>query len=304
MMKLTETYTSLTQTHIKFDIYQPNVILRYKGIIQLHHGLCEHSDRYQKFAEYLSHEGFIVVVPDFPGHGTSLYHFEQGYFGSGNALDTLIEDMQRLRHIIAKRYEDLPYFIIGVDFGSLVLLKYAMTYGDYINGMILLGTCLKNNFYYRMKAIVDLNILLHGQMNRSRVIKRAVDLFLQKNLNGCYKMSNQKEVQLYQEDPLSDFVYTNQAYHDILEYIKYVSDEDHLKHIPDYLPVYLLSGGFDNLTKNGKDTIKLYQILKGNGLKDLQYKIYDNKRQDILHDNIYRDVYHDIMHWLDERTYI
>ena len=52
MMKLTETYTSLTQTHIKFDIYQPNVILRYKGIIQLHHGLCEHSDRYQKFAEY------------------------------------------------------------------------------------------------------------------------------------------------------------------------------------------------------------------------------------------------------------
>ena len=141
-------------------------------------------------------------------------------------------------------------------------------------------------------------------MNRSRVIKKAVDLFLQKNLNGCYKMSNQKEVQLYQEDPLSDFVYTNQAYHDILEYIKYVSDEDHLKHIPDYLPVYLLSGGFDNLTKNGKDTIKLYQILKGNGLKNLQYKIYDNKRQDILHDNNYRDVYHDIMHWLDERTYI
>ena len=75
-MKLTETYTSLTQTHIKFDIYQPNVILRYKGIIQLHHGLCEHSDRYQKFAEYLSHEGFIVVVPDFPGHGKSLYHFD------------------------------------------------------------------------------------------------------------------------------------------------------------------------------------------------------------------------------------
>ena len=132
--------------------------------------------------------------------------------------------MQRLRHIIAKRYEDLPYFMIGVDFGSLVLLKYAMTYGDYINGMILLGTCLKNNFYYRMKTIVDLNILLHGPMNRSRVIKKAVDLFLQKNLNGCYKMSNQKEVQLYQEDPLSDFVYTNQAYHDILEYIKYVSD--------------------------------------------------------------------------------
>ncbi len=112
-------------------------------------------------------------------------------------------------------------------------------------------------------------------MNRSSVIKKAIDLFLQKNLNGCYKMSNEREVALFNEDPLSDFVYTNQAYHDILEYIKYTSDEDHLKLIPEYLPVYLLSGGFDNLTKNGKDTIKLYEILNEDGLKDLQYKIYE-----------------------------
>ena len=63
-MRFTETYTSGTHTSIKFDIYQPNVILRYKGIIQIHHGLCEYSERYKKFAEYLSHEGFIVVVSD------------------------------------------------------------------------------------------------------------------------------------------------------------------------------------------------------------------------------------------------
>ena len=303
-MRLTETYTSITHTHIKFDIYQPNVILRYKGIIQLHHGLGEYSERYKKFAEYLSHEGFIVIVPDFPGHGTSLYHFEQGYFGQGNALDTLVEDVKRLRHIIAKRYEDLPYFMIGIDLGSLVLLKYAMQYGDYINGMILLGTCMKNNIYYCMKTMVDLNIFMHGQMNRSKTIKRAFDLLLQKNLSGCYKMSNQKEIEQYNEDPMNDFIYTNQAYLDILEYIKYISDENHLKQIPAYLPIYLLSGGFDNLTRNGKDTIKIYKLLKENGINDLEYKIYQEKRQDILHDNNYRDVYHDIMHWLDDRTYI
>ena len=194
--------------------------------------------------------------------------------------------------------------MLGVDLGSLVLLKYAGVYGDYINGMILLGTCMKNSFYYRMKMIVDFNILLHGQMNRSRVIKKAIDLFLQRNLNGNYKMTNTKEVNLYMEDPLTDFVYTNQAYRDILDYIKYTSDEEHLKQIPQYLPIYLLSGGFDNLTRNGKDTIKLYKILKENGLKDLSYKIFDNRRQDILHENNYREVYHNIMNWLNERTYI
>ncbi len=81
--------------------------------------------------------------------------------------------MQRLRNIMAARYPDLPYFMIGNEFGSIVLRKYVTIYGDYINGMIMLGTCMKNNFYYRMKTIVDLNILLHGQMNRSRVIKKS-----------------------------------------------------------------------------------------------------------------------------------
>ncbi|MFQ9072642.1 MAG: hypothetical protein ACLR43_07830 [Faecalibacillus faecis] len=46
--------------------------------------------------------------------------------------------------------------------------------------MILLGTCLKNNFYYRMKTIVDLNILLHGPMYRSRVIKERWIYFYKK----------------------------------------------------------------------------------------------------------------------------
>ncbi len=40
-------------------------------------------------------------------------------------------------------------------------------------------------------------------MNHSRVIKKAIDLFLQRNLNGNYKMTNTKEVKLYMEDPLT-----------------------------------------------------------------------------------------------------
>ena len=36
-----------------------------------------------------------------------------------------------------------------------------------------------------MKTIVDLNILLHGQMNRSRVIKKAVDLYGNQKVLVC-----------------------------------------------------------------------------------------------------------------------
>lgn len=40
-------------------------MIRYKAIIQIHHAMGEHSGRYERFAEYLAHDGFVVVVSDF-----------------------------------------------------------------------------------------------------------------------------------------------------------------------------------------------------------------------------------------------
>ena len=228
-MKITETYTSVTETHVKIDIYTPNVILRHKGIIQIHHGLCEYSDRYQRFAEFLSHEGYVVVVSDFPGHGTSLHNYEQGYFGQGRAIDTLVEDMHRLRSIIVKRFPELSYFVIGIEFGSLVVRKYLATYGEYVDGAILIGTCMKSGAFYRVLPMIRVSTLIHGGMYRSSRLKRSLDAFMQRGINGNYKTDDLSEWQQYVDDPMTDFVYTNQAYQDIMEYIDFTSQRDNIK---------------------------------------------------------------------------
>ena len=90
-MKYSETFTSTTKTHVNFDIYLPTVMIRYKAIIQIHHAMGEHLGRYQRFAEYLAHDGFVVVVSDFPGHGMSLYNYVQGYFGFGLRICSVLE---------------------------------------------------------------------------------------------------------------------------------------------------------------------------------------------------------------------
>ena len=41
-MRITETYTSCMHVHVRYHIYQPKVILRVKGVIQIHHGMGEH----------------------------------------------------------------------------------------------------------------------------------------------------------------------------------------------------------------------------------------------------------------------
>ena len=52
-MKYTKTYTSSMHTHVRYHVYEPKVVLRIKGIVQIHHGIGEHADRYDHFASFL-----------------------------------------------------------------------------------------------------------------------------------------------------------------------------------------------------------------------------------------------------------
>lgn len=108
----------------------------------------------------------------------------------------------------------------------------------------------------------------------------------------------------YRDDPFTGFVYTNQAYSDILKLIKEVTSISTIEKIPDYLSILIISGLKDAFGMLGKGPKWFYERLLDRGVKDLTLKLYDNSHQDILHDNQRREVYLDILTWLNERTYI
>ena len=304
-MKYSETFTSATATHVNFDIYLPTVMIRYKAVIQIHHAMSEYSGRYQRFAEYLAHDGFVVVVSDFPGHGTSLYNYEQGYFGIGDATKTLVEDMHRLRNIIASRYPELPYFMIGNQLGSLVLRQYMAQYGDFIQGAVLMGTCGKPRNNYLSKLVIKGDILFKGHMHRSKTVrKNVINKLVNQNKNTTYATGDPQELEQYQQDPFTDFIYTNDAYEEVFGLIKKVSTNESIKKIPEYLSVLIISGAFDPFGKFGVGPKWLYETLAHHGLKDLTLSIYDRSHQDILHDCQRLDVYRDILEWFNQRTFI
>ena len=43
-----------------------------KGIVQISHGMSENKERYFKFMEYLSENGYVCVINDHRGHGNSV----------------------------------------------------------------------------------------------------------------------------------------------------------------------------------------------------------------------------------------
>ena len=149
-MRNEESYVT-SGTHVHYAIYLPKIVIRYRAIVQIHHGLEEYHERYHKFATFLANHGYVVVAADFAGHGQSLKDFAQGQFSDFDGTISLVEDVEKLRGIISTRYPSLPYFMIGYQLGSVVLKKYIATFGQKIDGCILLGTNGQNPFrHYRL----------------------------------------------------------------------------------------------------------------------------------------------------------
>jgi len=304
-MKRMEHYTSSMHIHVRYYVYEPKVILRVKGVVQIHHGLCEHADRYEHFASYLSNHGFVVVVSDFVGHGKSLIDFEQGYFGKNNGIQNLISDMYHLQKIIRGQYPDAPYFMLGVDLGSLLIRKFMSDYGDFIEGAILLGTLSKVERSFIKKAYLYMMKKWRGPAHKDhRYFERWQQRLNQLTTHGKnaeWLTSDAHERKKYLSDPMTHFAYTIQGYYDIIQVTKEVNSDESIAKIPTYLSVYIGTGEVDPLSRKIDLLIEKY---KKRGIKDLTFHSFEKRHHALLFETNKKEIYDDILEWLNERTYL
>ena len=299
-MKIAETFTSSLHVRVRYYIYQPKVVLRIKGIVQIYHGRGEHADMYEHFARYLLDNGFVVVVSDIVGHGQSLLDFEQGYFGDEKGIDFLIKDMEKLQRIIRSRFDEAPFFMLGVDLGSLLVRKYMNQHGDYVEGALLLGTLAKIKYSWIKKLYFNLMSLLKSPTYKKPTYR---SLFHRgHNIKSDHWYSDDEEANVdYLNDPMRNFIYTTQGYRDMLSVIDDVNGEVAMQQTPKYISLYMGCGKNDKLA-SGID--KLAQKYKNLGIQDFTYHIFENCGHTLIFDNSKKDVYKDILKWLNERTYL
>ena len=73
-----------------------------------------------------------------------------------------------------------------------------------------------------------------------------------------------------------------------------------IKNIPKDLPVLFLSGEDDPVGNMTKGVLEVYDLFKKAGIKDVDYKFYPGVRHEILNDINKKEVYRDIIEWLDK----
>ncbi len=304
-MKRRAVFTSSMHISIHYFIYEPQVVLRVKGIIQIHHGLGEHAERYEHFASFLASHGYVVVVSDFLGHGRSLIDFEQGYFGEHDGPLHLIEDMHRLQMIVRERYPDSPYFMLGTDLGSVLIRQYMSDFGDFIDGALLLGTLSQVDFFYFKRIYLRLLKFWKGPAHKAQQYSRYIRHRLNKRVHMTNDMdwltSDEDERKKFLDDPMAHFTYTVQGYRDMTEMIRSVNSDKSIMKIPAYLSIYMAVGENDPMNVHIQ---KLIQKYKNIPIEDLTFHIFKGQRHALLFEKEKKKVYQSILDWLDERTYL
>ncbi|HOJ08980.1 MAG TPA: lysophospholipase [Clostridiales bacterium] len=286
-------------------VYSWNDCCKPRAVIQVFHGMAEHAGRYGRFASYMNSKGFAVYANDHRGHGKTAGKLEEvGYIGE-DGFNRIVEDEYIITKKIKEIHPDIPIIILGHSFGSFVAQEYIIKYGESISGTILSGSSMtkgsevavgkiiaaisRNVFGDRKKAYL-LNKLSFGSYNK--MIKNPVSPF-------SWLSRDEAEVKKYDEDPYCGKVFTAGFYYYFFEGLAKLYCDERLGSIPYELPLLIISGDQDPVGKYGSGVKKLYENYKSIGMRNIEIKLYQGARHEILNEINRDEVMEDISAWIN-----
>ena len=90
-----------------------------RGVVQIIHGLGEHSRRYLHLITALLDAGFVVAADDHAGHGRTAMRSGVWQDAGEDGASVVVQDEQTLREIAAERFPGLPHIVFGHSWGSI-----------------------------------------------------------------------------------------------------------------------------------------------------------------------------------------
>ena len=277
-------------------------------IVQIVHGMAEYIDRYDEFARYLAGKNILVVGDDHLGHGKTVPEGgTYGYFCKEDAATVLVRDEHRLKKIMQEQYPGIMYLILGHSMGSFILRNYLFRYGSGIDGAILVGTGMTPKVSLSAgRMIAAVQKLFFGDKHEAHLINTIAfggyNKKFSPNRTPVDWLSREKtNVDRYVSDPLCGFTFTVNGFSALFELISNCHDQEKIEKIPKRLPVFIISGDEDPVGDYGKGVEKTYQSFVNHGVANVQMKLYENDRHELLNETDRERVYGDIYRWILQR---
>lgn len=305
------TLTMRDGMEIFLNRWMPDEDKEIKGIIQLHHGLAEHSMRYDRLGSVLAENGYVLNAYDMRGHGKTAENAEKkgtGLFGKladKDGFNTVVEDLNEIINAFKKDYEGKKIVLLGHSFGSFVSQGYIEKYGSNLDGCILCGTAGPRQALITMGNLVaKLARAVHGG---DTVIPQLAKLSFggycarieNPETENDWLSVNKANRQMYEMDNWCGIPLTASFFCDMTSGLKQIHKAKNMKKVPNDLPIFFIYGGQDPVGDYGKTINDLFNIYRTNGVKNLSIKNYPNDRHEILNEDDKEIVEKDIIDWVE-----
>jgi alpha-beta hydrolase superfamily lysophospholipase len=275
---------------------------RARAIVQIAHGLAEHSGRYARLAAALNAAGYGVYANDHRGHGPKTAPADLGHFANEGGWDNVVGDLWTMNRLIAAEQPGTPIVFLGHSLGSFLGRGFIAKHSDALAGVALSGSSGKP------PATAALGRLI-ARAERLRLGKRGKSELIFKMWFGDFNKPFQpartpfdwlsrddKEVDAYVADPFCGFPFTTQLAIDVLDALPGVTSAASLAPIRKDVALYVFSGERDPV---GSNIQGLIQDLKGAGFTKLTTRLYPGARHETLNEVNRDEVTRDLIAWLD-----
>lgn len=274
-------------------------------VVQIIHGMAEYVERYEPFAEFLTEQGIVVTGDDHLGHGKTVVDGgTYGYFCEQDPATVVVRDVHRLKKITQALYPDVPYVILGHSMGSFILRNYMCRYGSGISGAIIMGTGMQPAGLIKVsKVLAAVQKLFCGSKHVSKLLDNAAfgsynKRFEPKRTKVDWLSRDKSQVDRYVADPLCGFTFTVNGFQTLFELIARIQVKENLEKVPKELPILMVAGADDPVGDFGEGVKRAYASLQDVGLTNMQLKLYENDRHEILNELDRETVAQDIYDWI------
>ncbi|MBN1330259.1 MAG: lysophospholipase [Candidatus Heimdallarchaeota archaeon] len=303
-------YSNFTFTdHIGWNIFVnkwvPEDDVPLKGLMCILHGMAEHSFRYDYFAKALCRAGYGCYGCDIRGHGKSMG--EKGIKGSlgEDGWNGVILDIKQIIDIMKKDYPNQPIFILGHSWGSSLAQDLMQQIGGSLNGVILSGSFGKQDLLKISVLLSKLIVKIKGSdseagLSYNIAIEPFNKPYKKTKIRNAWISSIPEIVTAYNNDPICGFKPTNGFFYESAKALNRFWRTE--SKIPKDLPIFIIRGIDDQVSKKGKLLEPLIKRYKRLGLNNVTYKIYPNARHEILNDISREEAISDIISFLDTQV--
>ncbi len=271
-----------------YHVCQPENKELVRGSVLVLHGAEGHGGRYGPFGDELAKQGYAMFAVDHIGHGKTIMDDSKA-LGKWNKedFDLSTYNAYYLVDVIRKMYPGKPVYLLGDDYGGVMAQYMIGKYEDAFDGIVLssCGMPTGKDLAMFVKSWIKKVCLYDGGQSKRTFKSRTRFLnrhFRPKRTKYDWLNSVPEEVDRFIEDPLAGYVCTIGYYFYQYKYIISTPRITKLKKVKRDLPILLLGGQDDYITKRGRQIEKLKHYYQRKGFTNVQSIIYNQSRHDVL----------------------